>query len=297
MPKQYSNIFLRTISGLVGIPLIVGLIYWNEWSYFALFWLIMVGTMLEFYRLIKGDKAMPLSIWGVACAGVLYIGSFMYARTMIPGSYILAALIPLLVTIYLVLLYKKEDPKPFTSIAHTFLGIIYVGMPFALLHLLSFHQGVYHYEFVLGTLLMVWANDIGAYFAGSLLGKHKLFERISPRKTWEGSLGGGLLALFVSYMIARYDTLWSMTHWMIVGVIIVIAGTYGDLVESLLKRSLQIKDSGSLIPGHGGFLDRFDSLLLAVPLVVAFNIVEQEIKLTKKIKNQKAAILAEAKRP
>lgn len=296
MSKKYSNIFLRVISGLVGVPFILGLIYWNAWSYFALFLLIMVGTMLEFYGLIKGDKALPLRIWGIACVGVLYIGSFMYARTTIPGSYLLAVVIPLLASIYLIMLYRKNDPKPFTSIAYTFLGIIYVGMPFVLLHLVSFHKGIYHYEFVLGILLMVWANDIGAYFAGSLLGKHKLFKRISPKKTWEGSLGGGLLALLVSYMIALYYTHWDMIHWMLIGMIIVVAGTYGDLVESLLKRSLQIKDSGSIIPGHGGFLDRFDSLLLAVPLVVAFNTVKQETKPTQKT-NQKAVVLAEAESP
>ncbi len=296
MSKKYSNIFLRVISGLVGAPVIVGLIYWSVWSYFVLFLLIMAGTLLEFYELIKLDKALPLRIWGIVCAGVLYIGSFMYARSVIPGPYLLVVFIPLLTFIYLIMLYRKNDPKPFTSIAHTFLGIIYVGMPFVLLHLISFHQGIYHYEIVLSILLMVWANDIGAYFAGSLLGKYKLFERISPKKTWEGSLGGALFALLVSYMIARYYTHWDMMHWMIIGVIIVIAGTYGDLVESLFKRSLQIKDSGSIIPGHGGFLDRFDSLLLTVPLVVAFNTVEQEMQPTQKM-NQQAGIVAEAESP
>jgi glutamate dehydrogenase (NAD(P)+) len=296
MSKKYSNIYLRFISGLVGVPLIVGLIYWSKWSYLALFLLIMVGTMLEFYELIKKDNSLSLPIWGILSAVVLYIGSFMYAKTILSGYYLLAGIIPLLASIYLIILYRKHDPKPFTSIAHTFLGIIYVGMPFVLLHLISFHQGFYHYELVLGILLMIWVNDIGGYFAGSLLGRHKLFERISPKKTWEGSLGGGVLTLLTSYIIALYYTHWDMVHWMLIGGIILIAGTYGDLVESLLKRSLQIKDSGSIIPGHGGFLDRFDSLLLAVPLVVAFNSLKQATKLTHKIYPQVAA-LDEAKSP
>lgn len=296
MSKKYSNIFLRMVSALVAIPLIVGLIYWNEWSYFALFLPIMVGTMLEFYKLIKAKGAMPLRIWGIVYAGVLYITSFMYARTTIPGTYLLVVVVVLLTSIYVIMLYKKNDPSPFSSIAHTFLGIIYVGVPFVLLHLISFQQGIYHYEFVLCILLMVWANDIGGYLVGSLIGRYKLFERISPKKTWEGSLGGGVLVLIVSYIIAQYYTHWDMIYWMAIGVIIVVAGTYGDLVESLLKRSLQIKDSGSMIPGHGGLLDRFDSLLLAVPLVVAFHTVEQEIKPSGKV-NQRSAVLAAPETP
>lgn len=295
MSLKYSNIFLRMVSGLIGVPLVLGLIYWDEWSYFLLFLAIMVGTMLEFYKLIQGKMPIPLRIWGIVGATVLYIGIFIYVKETIPGSYLLATVIPLLASVYLIILYRKNDPSPFTSIAHSFLGIIYVGLPFGLLHLISFHQSIYHYEFVLGILLIVWANDIGAYFIGSLLGKHKLFQRVSPKKTWEGSIGGALLSLLVSYIVAHYATYWEVIHWMIIGIIVAVAGTYGDLVESLLKRSLQVKDSGSIIPGHGGFLDRFDSLLLAVPLVVAFNIVEQEANPTQNQKmNQKAAVRSEA---
>ena len=290
MSKKYSNIILRLGTGLVGIPLIVGLLYWNEWSYFFLFLIILIGTLLEFYGLINNQQPLPRSIriWGVLFAVLLYTLSFMYAKGSMPGTYY-GLTLPMLTVIYLMMLYKKNTMNPFSSIAHIFLGIIYVGMPFALLHFIAFDNTIYHYEFVLGILIIVWMNDIGAYVVGSLLGKHQLFKRISPKKTWEGTIGGALLALLVSYLIACYDTSWSIVQWMIIGMITVIAGPYGDLVESLFKRSLQIKDSGTIIPGHGGFLDRFDSLLLTVPLIVAFNTLGKNINPPKQF-NQKVNI-------
>jgi glutamate dehydrogenase (NAD(P)+) len=275
MFKKYSNIILRMSSGLVGIPLIVGFIYWDAWSYFFLFFVILVGTLLEFYRLTSKQGVAPLRVWGVLSAGLLYTFSFMYVSSIIPGAYFYLT-IPLLTSIYFIMLYKKDVHNPFLSIAHTFLGVIYVGVPFALLHFIAFYRGSYHYEFILGVLFTIWANDIGAYLVGSFWpfwNKHHLFKRISPKKSWEGSIGGAFLTLLVVYILSRYYTNWSITGWIVIGSITVIAGTYGDLVESLLKRSLQIKDSGSIIPGHGGFLDRFDSFLLVVPFVMAFNMV------------------------
>ncbi|ACE06171.1 hypothetical protein Aasi_0793 [Candidatus Amoebophilus asiaticus 5a2] len=291
MFKKYSNIILRTGSSLVGIPLVVSLIYWNAWGYFLLFFIILIGTLLEFYKLISNQETAPLRIWGLTFAGLLYIFSFLYASAIMPGTYFYST-IPLLTSIYFIMLYKKNVYKPFSSIAYTFLGIIYIGIPFTLLHFIAFYKGVYHYEFILGILFTIWANDIGAYLVGSFWTfweRHHLFKRISPKKSWEGSIGGGILTLLVAYAMSRYYTSWNMAEWMIVGAIAVVAGTYGDLIESLLKRSLQIKDSGSIIPGHGGLLDRFDSFLLVVPLVVAFNTAGQEMNFVKNT-NKKAAM-------
>jgi phosphatidate cytidylyltransferase len=150
------------------------------------------------------------------------------------------------------------------------LGIIYVALPFSLMHVAVFSQGVYLFPIVFGFLFILWANDTGAYFAGTAFGKTKLFERISPKKSWEGSLGGSILAFVMAGVMAHFFPQLPAWHWMIMAVIVVIAGTYGDLVESLFKRSIDIKDSGSLIPGHGGFLDRFDGLLLSMPFVSCF---------------------------
>jgi phosphatidate cytidylyltransferase len=172
--------------------------------------------------------------------------------------------------VYLVKLYKKNERKPFTNIAFTFLGIIYVAVPFALFNIAAFEDGVYNYEIIWGCLFILWACDTGAYFAGTFFGKRKLFERISPKKSWEGFFGGAALALLFAFGIAQFFHSYSVTEWMIIGVIIVVGGTYGDLVESLLKRSIEIKDSGTILPGHGGFLDRFDGLLIAIPFIVVY---------------------------
>jgi phosphatidate cytidylyltransferase len=173
--------------------------------------------------------------------------------------------------IFFIKLYKAKDEKPFKNIAYTFLGIIYVALPFALLTVLAFIQNdTYDPNIVLGCLFLLWASDSGAYFAGTKFGKTKLFERVSPKKSWEGSVGGLIAAMGVAYIISLYYTNYAPWQWFSIGFIIVVAGTYGDLVESLFKRSMNIKDSADTIPGHGGFLDRFDGLLLSIPFIITF---------------------------
>ena len=177
---------------------------------------------------------------------------------------------PWLHFVFLIKLYKKNDVHPFINIALFYLGILYVAVPFALINILVFYDGGYSYEILLGLLFLTWANDVGAYFSGILFGKRKLFKRISPNKSWEGSIGGAITAALTALVIGHFFKGLNPIEWISVSIIVVIAGTYGDLVESHFKRSIQIKDSGSVIPGHGGFLDRFDSLLIAVPFVVVF---------------------------
>src|SRR5690606_15573525 len=153
---------------------------------------------------------------------------------------------------------------------YTFLGLFYVSMPFALLNAAAFHEGNYNFEIIFGCLFILWASDTGAYFAGTFFGKRKLFERISPKKSWEGFFGGAALAMIFAYGIATFFHSLAMLDWLIIGVIIVVGGTFGDLIGSLLKRSIEIKDSGDSLPGHGGFLDRFDGLIISIPFIVAY---------------------------
>jgi phosphatidate cytidylyltransferase len=167
-------------------------------------------------------------------------------------------------------LYKKFERKPFTNIAYMILGLFYVAMPFALLNIAVYENGTYNFEVMFGCLFILWASDTGAYFAGTLFGKRKLFERISPKKSWEGALGGALLAIIFTLVIAHYFDSLAQWQWITISIIIIIGGIYGDLIESLLKRSIEIKDSGASLPGHGGFLDRFDGLLISAPFIVAF---------------------------
>ncbi len=267
MFKKYSHLQKRILTASVVIPIVLAAVYWSIWSYFALFLLIAVATMLEFYRLVTSRGIRPNKSWGVLSGALAYILVFAYASGFIPIHY-LCVLCPTIALIFPFELYRQGS-SPFTNIAYTLLGIVYTGIPFALLHMIAFTEGVYHYELILGILLVLWANDTGAYLVGSRLGKRKLFQRISPKKSWEGALGGATLALIVSYSIACYCPKLSKSLWLGIGAAIVIAGTYGDLVESMLKRSLKLKDSGEVLPGHGGFLDRFDSFLLAVPFILA----------------------------
>ena len=268
MFSPYRNFGQRALSALIAMPIVVTAIYWSRWSYFLLFLLVVALAMLEFYRLVGLGGISPNKFLGIGGGILTYVLVFMYTSGYLPGT-CLYILCPMMVLIYAMELYK-HGTTPFTNIAYTLLGIVYVGIPFALLHIISFAKGAYSHEIVLSILLILWANDTGAYLVGSSIGNHRLFRRISPHKSWEGTLGGAALALVVSCTIANYFSNIGLETWLGIGSIIVVAGTYGDLVESMLKRSLNIKDSGEAIPGHGGFLDRFDSFLLAIPCIVAF---------------------------
>ena len=257
---------------IVGVSIITVSLVYSEWIYFALFMLICVLTQLEFYRLTGLDGMLPLKSYGTAIGLIIYNITFLAEKGIISYRYYFL-IFPLTFGIFLIKLYKKTDKKPFTNIAITFLGIIYVAIPFSLLHVATYSMGRYSYEIVLGMLIILWASDSGAYFAGIMFGRKKLFERISPKKSWEGSIGGTISALAIAYGISQvfYDL--QFWQWMIAAILMVVVGTYGDLVESLFKRSMAIKDSGASIPGHGGFLDRFDGLLLSIPFFVAFLLI------------------------
>jgi phosphatidate cytidylyltransferase len=267
--NSYSNLTQRIIAALIAVPLLIFGIYYSEFSFFGIFLLICILTQLEFYKLLKLNENSPLLYYGTFCGAALFSLSFLVETHRIADVcyYIIS---PLLTAIFFIKLYKKDDFKPFMNIAYTFLGIIYVALPFALIVVLAHFNGTYSWQIILGSLFLLWASDTGAYFAGTNFGKTKLFERVSPKKSWEGSIGGFISAMIVAFFLAKYFNDIAPWQWYIIGAIIVIAGTLGDLVESLFKRSIQIKDSGSIIPGHGGFLDRFDGLLLSVPFIIAF---------------------------
>lgn len=267
--QNYSNLTQRIIAALIAVPIVLFAIWYNHWTFFALFTIIAILTQLEFYKLLKLDDHLPLAAWGTFCGATIITLTFFVELEVISFRYYYLV-VPLLTSTFFIKLYKKKDEKPFANLGYTFLGIIYVAMPFALLIELIIDVNQYKPLLVVGILLILWANDSGAYFAGRALGKRKLFERISPKKTWEGFIGGALLSFLVALLISTYFDVVSQIEWLAVAFIIVITGTLGDLVESLFKRSISIKDSGSVIPGHGGFLDRFDGLLLSLPFIVTF---------------------------
>lgn len=267
--SKYNNLTQRIITGLAGAAVIIFCVVFSDWTYFALFLTISALALWEFYALTLLDGMIPQKTFGTLCGITIFSLSFFISRGDIPQVYYYL-IFPLITMVYLIKLYKKQEKKPFTNIAFTFLGIFYVAIPFSLLNIVSFENGYYNYEILFGCLFILWASDSGAFIAGTLFGKRKLFERISPKKSWEGFIGGAVLALVFAYFISRYCTTMSPTGWFVVAVIIIIGGTFGDLVESLLKRSIEIKDSGNSLPGHGGFLDRFDGLLISAPFITAY---------------------------
>ncbi len=266
--QNLSNLSQRIITAIVGVSIILVGLFYNEWTFLALFGAIGVLTQMEFYKLLKLDENAPLRIYGTLCGIILNVLFFFTAKGNLPNDALFLVL-PLFSIVFFIKIYKKEE-KPFTNVAYTILGIMYVALPFALLHTLALNGDEFKPKIVLGCLIILWASDSGAYITGRLFGKRKLFERISPKKTWEGFVGGAIFAIVASLIIARYFVEVAAWQWPIIALIIIIAGTYGDLVESQFKRSIAIKDSGSIIPGHGGFLDRFDGLLLSIPFIVAF---------------------------
>lgn len=267
--SRFGGLKLRLLTATIGAIVMISGIVYSQWTYFAVFLLVSVLTQWEFYKLARIDDKLPLKMLGTLIGQVFFVLTFLIEADLLSLKYMLVVF-PLLATVFLIKLYKKEDVQPFTNIAYTFLGIIYVAIPFALLNVIAFANGVFSYEIILGILLILWASDTGAYFSGIMLGKKKLFERISPKKTWEGSIGGGLLALIMAFVLSRYFLDLTTIQWLVAAGLIVITGIYGDLIESVFKRSIEIKDSGRSLPGHGGFLDRFDSLLLAAPFIVVF---------------------------
>lgn len=290
--SKYNNLTQRIITGLLGSGAIIYGLIVSEWAYFAIFSIICFFSLREFYKLSAFDGLLPLRTVGITIGMIVFWLSFFIERQDLNPKYYVI-IFPLMALVYMIKLYKKGEHKPFTNIAFTFLGIFYIAVPLSLLSHVVFHgQGnyvdvtnfiasrIYNFQVILGILLILWATDTGAYFAGTFLGKHKLFERVSPKKTWEGFVGGAVLAGIIAFVfnliLANYDKQFlTPIDWVVITVIIVVGGTFGDLVESLLKRSIEIKDSGSSIPGHGGFLDRFDGLFISAPFVVAYLVIFQ----------------------
>lgn len=271
--KTGSELKQRVIAGLAGLGLILGALFWHPWSYFSIFLLIALLTQREFYQLTGLSKKLDLQIYGIVLGAIINVLIFLsfYQPLPVTATKFYFLILPALFIAFLVELYRKNNPTPFQDLGWWFLGILYTAIPFALLHFVAFYvPGKYSPTNVLGVLFLIWANDIGGYFAGKAFGKHFLFPRISPKKTWEGSIGGALFAILIAMGVSLLFKDLQSWQWFGAMFIVIFAGTCGDLVESMFKRSIQIKDSGSSIPGHGGFLDRFDALLMAIPFIVAF---------------------------
>ena len=277
---RVQNLIVRTLTGIIFIAVMIGGILHSPLTFGLLFLLITVFSVWEFTGIVnrRADVSVNRMITTVA-GGCLFVGFFGYAAG-IAGAGVL--FVPWLLSIlYLMIteLYLQRE-SPLNNWSYTMLAQVYVALPFSLLCLLEFigsgltvvklTEGATGAWLVMAIYLFLWCNDTGAYCVGSLIGKHKLFPRISPGKSWEGSIGGGVLCIAVSQVIAYYQPILAPMEWLLFALVVVIFGTWGDLSESLLKRQIGIKDSGRILPGHGGMLDRFDSSLMAIPAVVLY---------------------------
>ena len=275
-----NNFIVRTITAIIFVAVIVASFLRAE-TMVLLFALVTGLTIWEFTGLVNDRPQVTVNRMITTVAGVyLFFAMAGFCSEITPTAVFIPYLITLVYLMVAELYLKHEDP--INDWAYTMMTQLYIALPFSLLNALAFHlspEGEVIYDPVLPLCMFVflWINDAGAYICGSLLGKHKLFPRISPGKSWEGSIGGGILVMLIAasipYLLEQFSLLtvnYSPLQWAGLGLVIVVFGTWGDLIESLFKRTLGIKDSGNVLPGHGGMLDRFDSSLLAIPAAVVY---------------------------
>lgn len=279
-----NNFIQRAITGVLFVVVLAGSILYHFYSFSLLFALISALTVYEFASLVEGHDGVrlnkPVTALSAAC---LFLGMTAY-HSVCPDARVFLPYGLLLIYLTVSELYLKRK-NPLGNWAFTMLSQLYIALPFSLLNLLVFTVTgdpaspyslpalSYDPTLPLSLFVFIWLSDTGAYCVGSLLGRHRLFERISPKKSWEGSIGGSLFAIASSLLFARFCPAYSSLQWAGLAAVIVVFGTWGDLTESLMKRQLGIKDSGHILPGHGGMLDRFDSALLAIPAAVIYLMV------------------------
>jgi phosphatidate cytidylyltransferase len=270
----------RLVSGLVGAALVISGILYSKYTYFAIIMVALIGAVHEFYgistdaRHPEGKLAPKYRRIGLIIATIAGLLSFLLNQRYVLAD--IGIVLPVCLFIFFVIELFTASQNPFRNIAWNVTSLVYIVIPIMLLNKLYFDKGAL---FVLSLLFMIWFYDSMCYISGSLFGKHKLLERVSPGKTVEGLVGGMLLSLtfifFYDKILTSIGTTfeiqvtnYSNIEWVIIGVVTLVAATFGDLVESLLKRSVGVKDSGTIMPGHGGFLDRLDAILVAIPFAV-----------------------------
>lgn len=276
MTDKMKNLIVRTLTGMVFVAVLVGAIVYHPSTFGFLFAIITALSVREFCTVVNQREDVQINSLICTVSGVyLFLAFFGFCSNLTPSSVFIPYLLSI---IYLLVseLYLKR-PNPINNWAYTMMSQMYVALPFALLNILAFQSNTnseYSISYIgiipLSVFIFLWSSDSGAYCFGSMLGRRKLFPSISPNKSWEGSIGGGITALVVSVIIAQFSSALSLVEWMGLALTVVVFGTWGDLVESLLKRKLGIKDSGHILPGHGGMLDRFDSAMLAIPAVCIY---------------------------
>lgn len=271
-----NELLKRLLTGILFAIVMIGGVIWNEYSYMLLFSTITILSINEYYNIIS-DKLNASEDWktlykfmNTIFGVIIFAIVFLVSSGKIPLIFLtLIAVFPL--SWFIVEMYHESD-TPFTNVCYNSMALLYIAVPFASTSFLVFKKGgdEYEFKFLLAILFFAWANDSWAYLIGKFFGKHKLFPRISPKKTWEGFFGGATAALAFAFLVNWLFVQLNLpdigiVHYLSLSAITIVMSTYGDLTESMIKRNLNIKDSGQALPGHGGFLDRFDGLIFSIP--------------------------------
>ncbi|MEE9348710.1 MAG: phosphatidate cytidylyltransferase [Flavobacteriaceae bacterium] len=279
-----NEISKRIIFGLIYVLLVVFATTFNQFTFFGLFFIFMLFCIYEFQKMLNYKSVFPYVI-GVllfTASVVKLSNSFSYMQqfaksTLIEHLFKLSAVVAVFIAFISTLFLQKKE-------VHSFLGnigltLIYPILPFILLIQIPFYKDTFDNKIILGVFILIWMSDTFAYIIGRKFGKHKLFERISPKKTIEGFIGGFVFTLITAYISSLYFTNTSLVNWIVIAIIVSVFGSIGDLVESMFKREAKIKDSSNFIPGHGGFLDRLDSVIFAAPFIYVFLYATQYLNL------------------
>ena len=273
----------RFITAVGIVALMVASIFGGAYSYVGIFAVITALCLYEFLLLTIDEPTTKRNrfrfLIGISLGLLPFLVTAVKQLELIESlenGYLVFAVAICFPLIFLAFIYElfSGSKTPFNNVAFIVLGMVYIGVPFALLNYVAFDDyGTYYASVTFGILLITWTNDTAAYVVGSQFGRTKLFPRISPGKTWEGSLGGAVFTFLMAYVLSQIfieNSFLSFNNWMVLAAISVIFGSLGDLVESMLKRSFSAKDSGNLLPGHGGILDRFDAFIFMLPFAAAY---------------------------
>lgn len=267
------NLKRRGITAVFFVLTMVGGVLAGQLAFVCLFGLILLFCLWEFYTMVFQPD--PKGRFVAMLPGLLpfAVATALYFNFMQIGG--LSLLFPLLATgafFFTIMIIEliNQSEESIQRLSLIALGTIYIGIPFALLFMIAFAGAAYRADLLLGLLFLTWINDTGAYFIGSLFGKHPLMQKVSPKKTIEGSIGGVVFSLLLCLALESLFPALSLKEWMGLALIASVFGVLGDLSESLLKRNLQVKDSGNILPGHGGFLDRFDAFIFIIPFAAIY---------------------------
>lgn len=290
-----SNLAQRVIFGLIGAALLLGSVWYSAWTFALFFGAVQMRMLWEFYRMMRHAGYKPAALLGGAISALIFAGvlgvvvvnnvtdsigqgmHFIVGDARSAGIILMGIL--LLLPVILILREmaawprEQQDFSPFSNVGVALLGLLYVSLPMSLLNVVAFTETGYDYRRIFALLLLVWASDTGAYAAGKTFGKHKLAPKISPGKTWEGAIGGFVLTLVVGWGLGYLLPELSLTYRLVAAGAVAVFGPLGDLAESMLKRSVGVKDSGRIMPGHGGLLDRFDAFLFILPVLALLQLL------------------------